>query len=47
MIEIVYDGQDHHEDCMYPTYADPPESCTCAELLREEAWPQDEDEDAA
>ncbi|WP_326681054.1 hypothetical protein [Streptomyces sp. NBC_01237] len=42
MIEIVYDGQDHHEDCMYPTFADP-ESCSCAELLLDEAWSQDED----
>ncbi|MFI8818005.1 MULTISPECIES: hypothetical protein [unclassified Streptomyces] len=46
MIEIVDDGQDNHADCMYPTYGDP-ESCSCAELLREEAWPQDEDEGAA
>ncbi|MER5988881.1 hypothetical protein [Streptomyces sp. NPDC001787] len=46
MTEIVHDGQDHHEDCMYPTFADP-ESCSCAELLLDEAWPQDKDENAA
>ncbi|MFC9863902.1 MULTISPECIES: hypothetical protein [unclassified Streptomyces] len=29
MIETVYDGQDHHEDRMYPTFGDP-EPCASA-----------------
>ncbi|MEV6080191.1 hypothetical protein AB0L80_34570 [Streptomyces sp. NPDC052069] len=42
MTETVHDGQDHHADCMYPTFGDP-ESCSCAELTADEVRPQDED----
>ncbi|MFI8817880.1 MULTISPECIES: hypothetical protein [unclassified Streptomyces] len=42
MTETVYDGQDHHEDCTYPTFGDP-ESCSWAELLLDDVWPQDQD----
>ncbi|WP_206745372.1 hypothetical protein [Streptomyces sp. TSRI0281] len=42
VIEIVYDGQDHHEDCMYPTFSDP-EPCLCEELIADGIWPQEPD----
>lgn len=38
MIETVYNGQDHHEDRMYPTIG-AAESCSCAELLLDEVRP--------
>lgn len=43
VIEIVYDGQDHHEDCMYSAFGDP-EPCSCKELTADEVWPQEPDQ---